>query len=146
MLSTLGVTRGPVAQVGGKLTVPRLAVELIIPARLRLGDTVEIVIRVRNEGKRPAALELPGRPVAFDVVIHGPDGAEVWRRLGRGAVAGALAVLRLAPGEAYDFSVRWAGVDDEGSPVQPGRYTVRGMVPINGQQRMTDVQAVLIEG
>jgi hypothetical protein len=125
--------------------VPRLTLELAVPSRAPLGDTVEISIRVRNTGKRPAALELSGRPVAFDVVIRGPDGSEVWRRLRRGAVAAALVVLRLEPGEAHDFSLQWAEVDDEGSQVRPGRYTVRGMVPIDGQKRVTAERELLIE-
>jgi len=125
--------------------VPHLRLELIVPRKAHLGDTVEITIRVRNAGKRAADLELSGRPVAFDVVIRGPDGTEVWRRLGQGAIAAALMVLRLEPGEAHEFSLRWAEVDDAGSQVRPGRYTVRGMVPIDGRNRMTAERPLLIE-
>jgi hypothetical protein len=123
-----------------------VAIELIAPPSLRRGDTVEIAVRVRNDETRPVDLELSGRPVTFDVVIRAADGAEVWRRLRGGAVAELLAVLRLAPGEAHDFSVRWAGVDEAGVPAPPGRYTLQGMIPINGRRRTTAVRTLVVRG
>jgi intracellular proteinase inhibitor BsuPI len=125
---------------------PRVAVELLVPPSVQRGETLEIAIRVRNEGTQPAELELPGRPIAFDVVIRAADGAEVWRRLRGGAVAGLLAVLRLAPGEAHDFSVRWAGVDEAGRPAPAGRYTVQGVIPFNGRRSTTAVRTLVIRG
>lgn len=107
----------------------------IAPTLTRLGALIAALLAVAPTNG----------PVAFDVMIRGPDGTEVWRRLGRGAIAAALMVLRLEPGEAHEFSLRWAEVDDAGSQVRPGRYTVRGMVPIDGRNRMTAERPLLIE-
>src|SRR3954469_11510027 len=64
-------------------------VELLMASKVPPGDTVEITLRLRNNSIRPLALQLPGRPVAFDVVISRADGAPVWRRLNRGLVSSA---------------------------------------------------------
>lgn len=122
----------------------QLAVELVVSPDVRLGDTVAITLRVRNEGTEPVELQLPGRPVAFDVVIVGPDGGEVWRRL-RGAVTGsALMLVQLAPGAVRDFTVRWAQVDNNGRPVAPGRYKVLGILPIQPRRLTTAAHELVI--
>lgn len=134
---------GPVRQ---EAAVDQPTVELLLPPRVRLGDTVAITIRVRNDGSRPAELRLAGRPVAFDIVIRAADGSEVWRRPREGAVGAALIAMRLAPGQAHDFTVRWAQVDSGGSPVAPGRYLVRGVLPAERRRLTTGPRELVIEG
>lgn len=127
----------------GGVTQP--TVELVAPPKVQLGDTVEIALRVRNDGSEPMDLELSGRPVGFDVVITGPDGREVWRRLRDGAVGAALMLLTLEPGAARDFTVRWAQVDRAGGAVGPGRYTVRGILPMGARRITTAPHDLVIE-
>jgi hypothetical protein len=118
------------ASPGGELPVAQPKIELDVAPSIGLGDTVEVTLRVRNDGPDPIDLELPGRPVAFDVVVVGPDGAEVWRRLGDAVSPSILMLLRLGPGETRDFTATWAQRDKAGRPVPPGRYTVYAVLPL----------------
>lgn len=119
-------------------------VELVCPPEVRLGDTVAITLRVRHDGSQPLALQLPGRPVAFDVVIMGANGIEVWRRLHGTVTASALMLVQLAPGEFRDFTAEWAQVDNAGRPVGPGTYLVRGILPLEGRRLTTAAGELLI--
>jgi hypothetical protein len=125
--------------------VTQPTVELLAPSTVQAGDTVEIVLRIRNDGERPMDVELSGRPVGFDVVIAGPDGKEVWRRLSQGAVGAALMLLTLQPGEARDFPVRWPQHDSAGRPVAPGRYIIQGILPMGDRRVTTASRGLLIE-
>ena len=120
------------------------SVELVLPPKVRLGDPVAITLRVRNDGSRPLDLELPGRPVAFDVVVLGPDGAEVWRRLRNFVTGSALMLLRLEPGAVREFTAQWDQVDNDGRPVPPGRYSVRGVLPVQNRRVTTAARDLVI--
>jgi len=140
------IRRGAV--VGGLLLlggagVRQPRVELVAPSKVRAGEPVDIALRVRNDGSMPIDLELSGRPVGFDVVVLGPDGREVWRRLRDSVVGAALMLLTLEPGETRDFEVRWTQVDSAGRAVAPGRYTLRGTLPM-GAGRMTTAPHQLV--
>ncbi len=126
-----------------ELTVTQPTVELEVPSEVRLGDTVEVTLRLRNEGTEALSLELVGRPVAFDVFITGPGGREVWRRLHGKAVASALMLLQLGPGESREFTARWPQQDSQGRPVPPGRYTVQGTLP-TGSRPLTSAPRDLL--
>jgi hypothetical protein len=127
----------------GGVTQP--TVELLSPAKVQAGDTVEIVLRIRNDGPKPIDLELSGRPVAFDVVVTGPDGKEVWRRLEGAAVASILMLLTLQPGEERDFTTQWAQVDQAGKALPPGRYVLHGVLPMGRRRMTTAPRDLLIE-
>jgi hypothetical protein len=127
----------------GGVTQP--TVELLAPSKVRSGDTVEIVLRVRNDGSKPIDVELTGRPVGFDVVVTGPDGKEVWRRLEGTAVASALMLLTLRPGEGRDFTARWGQVDQAGRAVAPGRYVLHGILPMGRRQMTAAPRELVIE-
>jgi hypothetical protein len=123
---------------------PQPTIELVLPPQVHLGDRVMIALRVRNDGSRLLNLELPGRPVAFDVIIRGPDGAEVWRRLRNTITGSALMLLRLKPGQVREFSAQWAQVDNDGRPVAPGSYSVRGVLPAQEGRLTTAVRELII--
>jgi Intracellular proteinase inhibitor len=130
----------------GRLKAVPAAVELLMESSADLGVPVSITLRLRNDGTGPIDLELPGRPVAFDITIFRPDGTQVWRRLARGVVGSALMLVRLAPGEIRDFTVGWDQVDNAGRPVGPGRYTVRGVLPTDKGVLSTPLRDLLIKG
>jgi Intracellular proteinase inhibitor len=127
----------------GMAGVTQPTVELVAPSQVGAGETVEIVLRVRNDHPKPITFELSGRPVGFDIVITGADGKEVWRRMDGRFVGAALMLLTLQPGEARDFTARWGQVDGAGRAVAPGRYTVRGILPM-GARRMATAERDLI--
>ena len=123
---------------------PQPTIELVLPPRVHRGDRVAIVLRVRNDGSQPLNLELPGRPVAFDVIIRGRDGAEVWRRLRNTMTGSALMLLRLKPGQVREFSAQWAQVDNDGRPVAPGSYSVRGVLPVQKGRLTTAARELIV--
>ena len=119
-------------------------VELVLPPQVHLGDTVAVTLRLRNDGSQPLDLELPGRPVAFDVIILRPDGAEVWRRLRNMVTGSALMLLRLKPGEVREFTAQWAQVDNDGRRVAPGSYSVRGVLLVQKSRLTTAARQLVI--
>lgn len=149
--TALGSASGSCCQTGERLAPRWLedmrptqpTIELVLPPRVRLGDTVAIALEVRNDGSQALDLELPGRPVAFDIVILGPDGTEVWRRLHNSVAGSALMLLRLNPGERREFTAKWGQVDNHGRRVKPGRYLVRGVLPAQ-TGRLTTVDRDLV--
>jgi hypothetical protein len=125
--------------------VTQPTIELLAPSKVQAGDTVEIVLRIRNDGPKPIDLELSGRPVAFDVIVRGPDGKEVWRRLEGAAVASILMLLTLQPGEGRDFPAQWTQEDQAGRSVAPGRYVLHGVLPMGRRQMTTAPRELIIE-
>lgn len=135
-----------IGEVSGSMQATQPSLELLLPPKVGVGDTVEITLRLRNAGSRPMDFQLPGRPVAFDIAIVRPDGTEVWRRLAKGVVGSALMLLRLEPGGIKDFVVQWAQVDNAGLPVGHGTYVVRGTLPTETGKLVAMPRGLLIEG
>jgi hypothetical protein len=134
-----------VAEVCRSMQTTQPTVELLLAPKVGLGDTVEIILRLHNDGSRPMDLQLPGRPVAFDIAILRPDGTEIWRRLAKGVVSSALMLVRLPPKGIRDFVVQWGQVDNAGRPVGQGTYVVRGTLPTEAGQLAARPRDLLIE-
>jgi hypothetical protein len=114
------------------LQADSLELALVLPARVRAGAPVPIRLRVRNRTERPLDLYLRGRTTTFDVVIAGSDGQVVWRRL-EGEVIPAIVHLRtLAPGERLEVEAVWDQRTNAGKAAEPGEYTVRGLLLVEG--------------
>ena len=99
------------------------------PDEVRAGDPVPITLHVENISDGPLDLYLTGRPIAFDLVVTGPDGAVVWRRLEGEVVSAILRLETLDPGETLVLEDRWDQRSDAGEPVAPGLYRVHGELP-----------------
>jgi hypothetical protein len=106
-----------------------MRVELTVPAEVRRGDTVPIVLRLVNPADTAAEIVLQGRPVAFDVTVTRTGGEVIWRRLAGEVVTSILQLRRLAPGERLEFEAAWDQRGDAGAPVPPGEYLVTGTLP-----------------
>jgi hypothetical protein len=105
-----------------------------------------LTIRVTNHSSEQAALEITGRPPAFDFVIEDSDGAVVWRRLRGDAVSMMLQVLTLEPEESAQLSDVWDQRAHDGVLVPPGLYRVRGMILTPDGERWTTVKELWIDG
>lgn len=123
-----------------------MTIELDVPDTVDLGRPVPITLRVRNEGGAPAALELTGRPIAFDLTVTRSDGTEVWRRLRGEIVSMVLQVAILQPNEALEFAHTWDQRDDAGRPVRAGSYLVRGELPGPDGTRASEPRRLIIAG
>jgi hypothetical protein len=106
-----------------------MRVEITVPAEVRQGDSVPIVLRLVNEADTAAEVALQGRPVAFDVTITRPGGELVWRRLAGQTVTSILQLRTLAAGESLEFRTLWDQRTAAGAAVPTGRYVVRGTIP-----------------
>lgn len=111
-----------------------LRFETRVPSRARAGESVRIVLSIRNDGGKPAVLYLIGRTIAFDIVIAGPDGRVVWRRLEGATIAAILRVETLAPGQELTFADQWTQRTRAGELVAPGIYTVHGEFPTDARE------------
>jgi hypothetical protein len=105
------------------------ALDIVVPTSVRVGDSVPITLRLTNTGSEPTVIHLQGRPVAFDIIITRQDGIPVWRRLEGAVVSAILQVRTLAPGEVIDFSDTWTQKNNSGAAVEPGSYTITGILP-----------------
>lgn len=128
------------AQVEARAGVPfakeAAVVTLDVPQSAAAGSPVPIRIRVKNETAAPLDLYLRGRDVTFDIVVTDSAGDTIWRRLGDEPVQAILQLRTLAPGEALELSHEWDQRSQRGSPVPPGRYTVRGSVLTDGSSTL----------
>jgi intracellular proteinase inhibitor BsuPI len=103
--------------------------ETRVTSPARLGEAVPVTLAIRNDGLTPRELHFRGRTIVYDIVVEGPDGHVVWRRL---EGAPALAILRvevLAPGQELTFTDHWLQRDRTGGTVAPGIYTIHGEFP-----------------
>ena len=109
-----------------------MRVELVVPQTVAAGAPVPVAIRIVNTTDRPLELHLQGRTITFDLIVRRGD-LVVWRRL-EGRTAQAVLQLRmLAPGEVLELADTWTQRDNGGRRVQPGKYTVSGTVPTDGE-------------
>ncbi len=102
------------------------------PARVRVGESVELKLKIRGQSGRPVRVGIAGPPPAFDLVIRTENGDKVWSRwqtLPGGIERGyglALSVYDLEANEVLEFEDRWDGTDRAGKSLPPGRYYVQG--------------------
>jgi intracellular proteinase inhibitor BsuPI len=114
-----------------------LRLETDVPAQVRVGEGVPITLRATNAGPKPLELYLMGRSPTFDVVITGPKGAVIWRRLEGQTVQAILQLRTLAPGETLELRDHWDQRSRRGQPVGPGTYVVQGTLITDAQPLRT---------
>lgn len=131
------------ARAGVPFAQEGAVVSLDVPASAATGATVPIRLRVRNTTTGPLDLYLRGRDVTFDIAITDSAGDAVWRRLTGEPVQAILQLRTLAAGEVLELSHDWDQRSQRGSPVAPGRYTVRGTVLTDGTTTLESPPAQL---
>lgn len=97
---------------------------LAAPAAVRQGKPVAVTLRLTNPSDKPVTLYLTGRTITFDIVVE-RAGAVVWRRLDHVATQQIVQVKTLKPGETLELRDRWIAAT-------PGDYTLRGVIPTDG--------------
>jgi hypothetical protein len=120
-----------------------MTLQLVLPARVRLGDPVPITLRLTNANRQPADVYLQGRPTAFDIIITRLDGTPVWRRLEGSVVPAILQVRSLTPGEVLEFTETWSQRSNLGTSVGPGDYLVTGVLPTDPPAELRSQSAPL---
>jgi hypothetical protein len=107
-----------------------LELRLVVPAQVRLGEPVPMRFVLENRSDQPVVVELRGDPTAFDLVVLASDGSEIWRRLEGVGVADILMSRTVGPKSEIEFTDSWTQRTNEGQPVGPGTYQVRGILPV----------------
>lgn len=132
-----------VAERGVTVDSDSLRLRLELPADVRAGAIVPIVLRLENVGERTLELYLRGRTIAFDVIVAPDGGAVVWRRLEDEIIPAIVQLRVLAPGEVVELRAEWDQRTSEGRPAGAGAYVVRGQILTEGPAPLESPPATL---
>ena len=100
-----GAAPPPATPPDSSVTAPSdsLGLELGVPPSIRLGEPVQLMLRVQNRTRRPLDLYLRGRTITFDVVVSRPGGEVVWQRLRDEIIPAIVHIRTLAAGERLEL-------------------------------------------
>ena len=87
-----------------------------------------LIFTVTNISKLPLTLQLMGREPTADFQVSDRQGRGVWSRLRGKTMMGPLRLYPLAPARSLSFKEVWDQRGDNGKPVPPGDYLVRGVL------------------
>ena len=104
-----------------------LALWLEAASEVHAGDSLDLILRVRNVCEVSTKIAFGGRP-AHDFIVTGPDGRVVWRWLYGKVVQQVLGFRTLDPGQELGFSGEWNLRGNELGVLPPGRYQVTGVL------------------
>jgi hypothetical protein len=143
---------GAVARYEPAVSVDQVSDTASDTVRLRLdapeamppGAPVPIVLRVENVTGRPLELHLRGRTIAFDLVVSDLEGSVVWRRLHEAIIPAILRLESLEPEGTLELFDSWSQRSNDGDPVEPGLYTVRGELLTDGAPLVTPEHELII--
>jgi hypothetical protein len=122
-----------------------LGLELRLPARVRVGETVTIAFFAQNQTQRVLDLYLRGRSPTFDVVIARPTGEVLWQRLEDEIIPAIVNLRTLAPDERLELRVIWEPRNRDGELLEAGAYSARGLLLTEGEPLETPPVSFRIE-
>lgn len=120
-----------------------LDLELVMPARVRSGETVQLTLRVINRSDREIDLYLRGRSITFDVEVARTNGEVVWRLLGDEIIPAIVHLRTLGVGERLEARAVWDQPRDRGC--EPGEYSARGLLLLETASLQTPWQPLRID-
>jgi hypothetical protein len=89
----------------------------------RQGEPIEMTMRLVNCASQPITLTFPDAQ-RYDFAVKTEGGDEVWRWSSGMSFAEVQGEETLQPSQQITFTETWAQVDDEGQPVEPGKYEI----------------------
>jgi len=103
---------------------------LEVPASADAGVPVKLRLVLTNGSDTTAKADILAMPwQAYDFVLMGQDGSEVWRRVPRETlIADMSQTVLLAAGDSLVMDHTWDQRDAAGRLVAPGTYQVRGIL------------------
>ena len=117
----------------------RLRVE---PPQARAGEKVTMRLKVENEGSRPVTLTFPTGQ-RYDFVVMTLDQQVIWVWSHGKQFTQAVNTLTLSPGQEAEFEEEWDQTDNDGNPIRPGTYFVKGILSTQ-PPRETALQRLVI--
>jgi len=106
--------------------------------RFDRGETIPMRLVIRNHSARTLSLPFrSGQQFDFQVL---QEGRVIWNWANERSFTQALTTLTLKPDEEVVFSVRWNQETNSGRRINPGRYTVRGILAsdLRGQEVLSE--------
>ena len=116
---------------------PGVTLTMDAPARVRLGDSLAVVVRIANTGRAPATLYLRGRDITVDLEVRN-DAGVAWRKLENAVIPALLRLESLAPGQRIELTEHW-------TPTQRGSFTVVAMLLGERDPYVTAPRAVVVD-
>jgi len=114
-----------------------LTLSLRVPSEVNAGETVPLVMTLKNVTDAPIEVGLGGSEPAFcpGFVVSRPDGVDIWRNMDGDlpefeACPAVLSLKTLGPGEEVALGGEWKQTDHNSVLVAPGSYLVRGVLDI----------------
>ena len=119
---------------------PGIKLTLEIPESVAIGEQATFQIALENTSNRMIDVEISSPP-SVDVVVLTIDGKQLWRHE-PALLVGTGRALVLDAGGISRFAVPWDLSDDDGFPLPPGQYLVRGFARIseNGLGRYVPIE------
>ncbi len=97
---------------------------------LKSGETITLVVTIRNRAAAPRTLTLPTSQT-HDCFVYAAGDKEIWRHSSGRMFAQVITELTLSPGKSRTFTATWNQTDAKGKPAPPGEYEAVGLVPGN---------------
>lgn len=120
-----------------------LTLHLDVPAQARVGAPVQLKITLRNTSTQPTNIMLGGRP-PFDFIVTTPEGVEVWRWSRDQVIQAILEMRTMEPGAAMEYDAEWPLTSNDGTPVAPGPYLVRGLLNTDPPEKLETPPKALV--
>jgi hypothetical protein len=99
-------------------------------------------LKVENKGSQPVTLTFPSGQ-RYDFVVMTLDRQIFWVWSHGKAFTLAFGTITLSPGQELEFEEEWAQTDNDGNPVRPGTYFVKGILSTQ-PPRETALQKLVI--
>ena len=113
------------------------------PARAHLGEPVPLTFTATNTGKVSVTLQLLGREPTADFRVTDSRGRMIWSLLRGQTMMGALRLFPLDAGKSLTFRHVWNQRANNGKPVPPGDYLIRGVLLTDDPKGMASPPAAL---
>ena len=101
---------------------------LVVPGRVHVGDSVPLLLTLRNRGDSTIAVEGEVHERVEFIVTRRLDSAVIWRAYPDVMVAILFDTDTMRPGATRTFRETWGQRDDSGRAVPPGTYCVYGFL------------------
>lgn len=131
----------PVSQADEHL-LQSLSFRVEVNPQVEVGELVPLKLTVENVSDQPVTLYLGGEP-PHDFVLTTPEGTEVWHSLCKQIVLTVLGIKTLVPAEKLEFTAEWDQVYNNGDPVPPGAYLVRGVLEMDSPKKLVTAPQAL---
>ncbi len=111
-------------------------------AEYKQGEAIQLQLLLRNENKDPMTLTFASSQ-KYDFWVQDPGGNEVWRWSASRVFLAVITHVDIMPGATIEFAETWDPLNDEGTAVPPGSYTIHAGILIADAPRIDPVTVAI---